>query len=174
MTKLKVFCIENKCTLSFAKQFCTDVSFALFGAVLKTFNNQNIPQYINSFYEFLTNSQPESLKFVIVEFCKCHYKKIICKDLNEHIGKNFKLRQFVKSAMSAAFTINTLSACKDFFRSLFYILCAAYTNDRFWHHFNKFQNMRLVSDAELASDTISERAYQDTTLRQNYYRAQSI
>lgn len=135
---LKLFLKENKVKYQFkwyfCKRVCTDVSAALYGAVLKSFNNQTLLEYLNACASFLNNLKvnPNSKpKFVILQWCKCHYIHIMCKDLNTKLGKNHILRPLLKNALIAAFSLTTIEECQQWFKYIFIVLLTPYKSPNF-------------------------------------------
>lgn len=73
--------------------------------------------------------------FVILQWCKCHYIHIICKDLNLKLGKNHILRSLLKNALVAAFNLNNMEECERWFKHVFIVLLSPYKTSTFEHSF---------------------------------------
>lgn len=111
LEKMKLYCHENKFKWPFFQRVCTDVSYALFGAVLKCCNDENISEYLLNCFHYLEKPSHNKRPKVIVQWCKAHYIQIMCKDLNNKIGKSNFLRHFIKHVLTMAFDLKTLEEC---------------------------------------------------------------
>ncbi|KAI8119495.1 hypothetical protein CVS40_9073 [Lucilia cuprina] len=111
------------------KRVCTDVSAALYGAVLQSFNNQNMVEYLNTCAKFLNDFELNPKikpNFVILQWCKCHYIHIMCKDLDARLGRNHVLRPLLKNAFIAAYNFTTIKECQEWFKHIFIVLLTPY------------------------------------------------
>lgn len=144
LDKLKLFCDDNKFKYPFFERVCTDVSYPLFGPVLKNCNNENVSKYLQSCFKYLENRNINKRPRVIVQWCKAYCIHIICQDLNNRLGKGNFLRHFLKNVLSAAFCLKTMDECKFWFRHLFVVLLSPTKNENVSKSYNILQKRLLI------------------------------
>jgi len=101
LSSLKWYCKENRIKWPMAKRYCCDVSYPLINAILKIYNNHDISGYLDVCFEFCRQAPFERKikpNFIIVQWCKCHYIKIICDDLDKNLKNQHTLRNFLKKS----------------------------------------------------------------------------
>lgn len=151
LEKLRLFCKENRFKWPFFERVCTDVSFSLFGAVLSCCNNQDISEYIMSCYQFLKSGDMKQKPKVIVQYCKCHYMHIMCKDLDKQIGRHHILRKLLKGFLKSSYSLKTMEECKQWFKMICIVLLYPVKNKDFNDSFNYLKN-NILEDVDDVDD----------------------
>lgn len=124
----------------------TDFSFASIHAVIRSFNDMSLLDYLKQCYSICCNSSTSNnVGFVSLHLCCAHFMKMVSKDARKIICHDAR-ENIVKDLIARCMTLTNLSEIKLWFKYICTIFLSKYENLNFTNAYNKIMKMTHNSE----------------------------
>lgn len=161
------------------KRIVTDWSIANFIALIETYNNMNVLEYLNKLYEAICNEVvlQDTNNFIYLVICYSHFMKIISTFAQRQICKSpdaFKENGYQKKQKSLLMSLFAhIQGCKTFklVESLFTVICKIFCSKFLNKELQtlliniKGWNLTEINDAVTSEDLITLNQYIDEQIQ---------
>lgn len=168
---------------SIIKRIVSDWSVANFIAVLRTYNNMTVPEYLNFMYDILADGKIADyhVTFIFLIICYSHFMKLISGFSKREISKSVdaykekgypkKQKQLLMAFFAVIRASKTLEEIEVFFKSMCKVFCNKFLTSEVQLILSKLKEMKIDEIDEeriCANDTDEEKKHLEQYLDEQF------